>query len=306
MKKNGIKAAALALCGVLALCGCSQKSSNESTTTETTGNISNVDSSTENSSSSSTVSTTVVSSAVSSVSSVSTTVSSDTVSSSVSSSNVSSSTQSSSSSTVSSSSSTETSKPVQSTQSTTSSIAQVIESEPVVEWNENSYSTTMYVNTDCYSRVKPILGFTKASFYNVNDQVNVVAKTDTDYYKLDNGEFIHVDYLSTSKVTIQSSSSNNTNNEPTIKPDPVGGDPFEGLKVGDKTYQGYTVIGLTSDGQPYIAIDEYYEQDGAVIQGYENAGTIYIIDPAKSAEISAKLREEIAKDPNKGHIVMGH
>ncbi|MCI5579240.1 MAG: hypothetical protein MR364_07045, partial [Oscillospiraceae bacterium] len=112
--------------------------------------------------------------------------------------------------------------------------------------------------------------------------------------------------LSTSKVTIQSSSSNNTNNEPTIKPDPVGGDPFEGLKVGDKTYQGYTVIGLTSDGQPYIAIDEEYEQDGSVIQGYGNAGTIHIIDPAKAAEICAKRRAENAKDPNKGHIVMGH
>ena len=64
----------------------------------------------------------------------------------------------------------------------------------------------MYVNTDCYSRVKPILGYTKAGLYHVNDKVNVVAKTDTDYYKLDNGEFIHVDNLSKSKVTVQSSS----------------------------------------------------------------------------------------------------
>ena len=300
MKKNGIKAAALALCGVLALCGCSQKSSNESTTTETTGNISNVDSSTENSNSSSTVSTTVVSSAVSSISSVSpvsTAVSSDTVSSSVSSSDISSSTISSVSS------STTTDKPVE---STTSSVAQTVESKPSFEWTESNYSATMYVNYDCYSRVKPILGFTKATLYHVNDQVNVVAKTDTNYYKLDNGEFIHMDYLSTSKVTIQSSSSNNTNNEPTIKPDPVGGDPFEGLKVGDKTYQGYTVIGLTSDGQPYIAIDEYYEQAGWVIQGYGNAGTIYITDPAKSAEIHASRQPERDTDPNQGHIVMGH
>lgn len=186
MKKSEIKAAALALCGVLSLCGCSQKSSGDSST-GTSSTVSSIDISSENSSSSS----------VFSESSVSTASSSESVSSSESSST------SSSSTTASSASSTTTDKPVE----PTTSAVQSTESEPSLEWTESYYSAVMYVNTDCYSRVKPILGFTKAGLYHVNDKVNVVAKTNTDYFKLDNGEFISVDYLSTSKVTVQSSSS---------------------------------------------------------------------------------------------------
>ena len=52
MKKSEIKAAALALCGVLALCGCSQKSSGDSST-GTSSTVSSIDSSSESSSSSS-------------------------------------------------------------------------------------------------------------------------------------------------------------------------------------------------------------------------------------------------------------
>lgn len=189
MKKNEIKAAALVLCGALTLCGCSQKPSSESTS-QTSSIISSVESSTENSSSSLDSSSTV-----SSVSSVSTISSADSASSSESS-------ISSSTTTTSASSSTTTNEPVR---STATSVEQTVKSES--EWSESSYSATMYVNTDCYSRVKPILGFTKANLYHINDKVNVVAKTNTDYYKLDNGEFISVDYLSTSKVTVQSSSS---------------------------------------------------------------------------------------------------
>lgn len=134
MKKNDIKAAALAFCTVMAFCGCSQKSGSESTT-GTSSSITGVERSTEKSSSSSAVS-----------SSVSTTSSSESASSS--------------------------------------------ESSNI-----------------CYSRVKPILGYKKAKLYHINDKVNVVAKTNTDYYKLDNGEFISVDYLSANKITVQSSSS---------------------------------------------------------------------------------------------------
>ena len=39
--------------------------------------------------------------------------------------------------------------------------------------------------------------------YKQNDQVTVTAKTDTGYYKLADSEFIHGDYLSTTKITQQ-------------------------------------------------------------------------------------------------------
>lgn len=39
----------------------------------------------------------------------------------------------------------------------------------------------------------------------MNDKVTVTAKTDTGYFKLSDGSFIHSDYLSDSKVTVAAS-----------------------------------------------------------------------------------------------------
>lgn len=73
---------------------------------------------------------------------------------------------------------------------------------PAPEWEESKVSGTKYVNTACYSRKKAVLGAETVKLYNVNDKVTVVAKTNTGYYKLDTGYFIHSDYLSDSKVVI--------------------------------------------------------------------------------------------------------
>ena len=73
--------------------------------------------------------------------------------------------------------------------------------KPAPEWTESKASGTKYVNTDCYSRKKAVLGADTVKLYNVNDKVTVTAKTDTGYFKLSDGSFIHGDYLSDSKVT---------------------------------------------------------------------------------------------------------
>ena len=76
--------------------------------------------------------------------------------------------------------------------------------KPVPAWTETKISNaTKYVNTSCYSRKKAVLGAETVAVYNVNDKVTVVAKTDTGYFKLKDGTFIHGDYLSDSKVVIQ-------------------------------------------------------------------------------------------------------
>lgn len=75
--------------------------------------------------------------------------------------------------------------------------------KPAPEWTETKASGTKYVNTDCYSRKKAVLGAETVKLYNVNDKVTVTAKTDTGYYKLSDGSFIHSDYLSDSKIVIQ-------------------------------------------------------------------------------------------------------
>ena len=72
--------------------------------------------------------------------------------------------------------------------------------KPAPEWTETKASGTKYVNTDCYSRKKAVLGAETVKLYSVNDKVTVTAKTDTGYYKLDTGAYIHSDYLSDNKV----------------------------------------------------------------------------------------------------------
>lgn len=72
--------------------------------------------------------------------------------------------------------------------------------KPAPEWTESKTSGTKYVNTDCYSRKKAVLGADTVKLYSVNDKVTVTAKTDTGYYKLSDGSFIHGDYLSDNKV----------------------------------------------------------------------------------------------------------
>ena len=92
---------------------------------------------------------------------------------------------------------TTTAKPKPATTTTTAT------TKPAPEWTESKASGTKYVNTDCYSRKKAVLGAETVKLYSVNDKVTVTAKTDTGYYKLSDGSFIHGDYLSDSKIVIQ-------------------------------------------------------------------------------------------------------
>jgi len=76
------------------------------------------------------------------------------------------------------------------------------------EWVETALTEELYVNTDrIYSRINAIQGSDKAAQYRLNDMVKVIAKTDTEYYKLSDGTFIHADYLSEDKVAVNTESS---------------------------------------------------------------------------------------------------
>lgn len=98
--------------------------------------------------------------------------------------------------------------------------------KPAPEWTEEKVSATKYVNTDCYSRKKAVLGAETVKIYNVNDKVKVVAKTDTGYFKLDTGAFIHGDYLSDSKVVIQTTTTTVATTEKPNEAQPNGNDEF--------------------------------------------------------------------------------
>lgn len=77
------------------------------------------------------------------------------------------------------------------------------ETTPAQPWTEVPVSGILYINTDgVYSRAEAVQGSAKVTQYALNDTVNVVARTDTDYFKLDSGAFIHVSYLSENKIEI--------------------------------------------------------------------------------------------------------
>lgn len=90
--------------------------------------------------------------------------------------------------------------------------------KPAPEWTETKVSGTKYVNTDCYSRKKAVLGAETVKLYSVNDKVKVVAKANTGYFKLDTGAFIHGDYLSDSKIVIQTTVATTTKKQESPKP----------------------------------------------------------------------------------------
>lgn len=71
-------------------------------------------------------------------------------------------------------------------------------------WTESPVGEqVMYVcQGGIYSRINAIQGSKKINRYNLNDTVTVVAKTDTDYYKLSDGNFIHVSFLNSEKTVI--------------------------------------------------------------------------------------------------------
>ena len=112
--------------------------------------------------------------------------------------------------------------------------------KPTPEWTESKASGTKYVNTDCYSRKKAVLGADTVKLYSVNDKVTVTAKTDTGYFKLSDGSFIHGDYLSDSKVTQSAAPATKKTETP---------NPAEGKKV------NFTVVTVRKDVPFYSDIN---------------------------------------------------
>lgn len=67
------------------------------------------------------------------------------------------------------------------------------------EWNETETSETFYIKTSCYSRTRAVVGSESVKKYEVGTKIDVVAATDTGYWKLKDGTFIHGDYLTDEK-----------------------------------------------------------------------------------------------------------
>lgn len=71
---------------------------------------------------------------------------------------------------------------------------------PEPAWTEEKRSGTMYINTaSCSARKEGLQGSKVISYKHYGEAVNVTAITDTGYYKLDDGTYVHSDYLSSTK-----------------------------------------------------------------------------------------------------------
>lgn len=83
---------------------------------------------------------------------------------------------------------------------TTKATAPATTAAPKPAWTEKKCSGTMYINiSSCSARKEGLQGSEVVSYKYYGDAVNIAALTDTGYYKLDDGTYIHSDYLSESK-----------------------------------------------------------------------------------------------------------
>lgn len=95
---------------------------------------------------------------------------------------------------------TTTAKTTQTTAATTKATTPATTAAPKPAWTEKKCSGTMYINiSSCSARKEGLQGAEVISYKYYGDAVNIAALTDTGYYKLDDGTYIHSDYLSESK-----------------------------------------------------------------------------------------------------------
>lgn len=95
---------------------------------------------------------------------------------------------------------TTTAKTTQTTAATTKATTPATTAAPKPAWTEKKCSGIMYINiSSCSARKEGLQGAEVVSYKYYGDAIKVTALTDTGYYKLDDGTYIHSDYLSESK-----------------------------------------------------------------------------------------------------------
>ena len=118
-------------------------------------------------------------------------------------------------------SATTTAKTSQTTAATTKATTPATTAAPKPAWTEKKCSGTMYINiSSCSARKEGLQGSKVVSYKYYGDAVEVAALTDTGYYKLDDGTYIHSDYLSESKpvaTTVTTVTAVPTTTKPTVQ-----------------------------------------------------------------------------------------
>ncbi len=108
------------------------------------------------------------------------------------------------------------------------------------EWTETAADKTMYVTQSCYSRVKAVVGSKSVNQYTKGKKVKVTAITSTGYYKIEDGSFIHSDYLSDEAVSTTTAATTKKPASTTAKPSgnkPSGDSKPTGEIIGGASYK---------------------------------------------------------------------
>ena len=109
------------------------------------------------------------------------------------------------------------------TSKTTKATTPATTAAPKPAWTEKKCSGTMYINiSSCSARKDGLQGSEVVSYKYYGDAVKVTALTDTGYYKLDDGTYVHSDYLSKTKPA------ETTTTTVTSAPAPANTEPSQG------------------------------------------------------------------------------
>lgn len=97
---------------------------------------------------------------------------------------------------------------------------------PAATWEETPYRTKLYVSVDCYLRKQPVPGSERVRLIKQNSIVDVTAITDTDYYRISDGNYIYKGYTSTeyveaTKTTTTTPKPTTTTPKPATTPKPT-------------------------------------------------------------------------------------
>lgn len=135
------------------------------------------------------------------------------------------------------------------------------------DWNETEISETLYIKTACYSRTRAIVGSDSVKKYSAGTRIEVVAATDTGYYKLADGTFIHSDY-----VTDEAPAASTTKKPVTTKAEDDGFIIDDGNTPAETTKKPSTGSSSVSGKHPKSFKDRYpYQQlSGKEQELYQN------------------------------------
>lgn len=180
---------------------------------------------------------------------------------------------------------------------TTAETEETSETSAGPEWSETAMSATMYVTEKCYAREKALIGATTISQYYEGDTVEIIALTDTGYYKLAEGGFIHSDYLSDTKPVVTTASPETSpaetsadNSDPDDSSD-NGSDNGSGSGSGNSGSSGGTVSGTGNYNVKFTSRYAYKQLNSTEQTFYKN-----VVEAAMKLDRVVEVPEGLTKD----------